>query len=119
MRPSATAAAFLPSFRGQVLDLAGCDPADHDGSADYVSGALLAFRASGALVEDLSGFHRGFQAVSLRFSGRLIRRHSSNFAIRRNHHGQKRKTLFRRTIDGESNFPHFEAPLLSLPKFLE
>ncbi|HEY5107526.1 MAG TPA: hypothetical protein VII73_12275 [Caulobacteraceae bacterium] len=32
--------------RGVVLDLARCDPADHDGRADHVAGATLASRAS-------------------------------------------------------------------------
>jgi hypothetical protein len=47
MRPSATAAAFLPSSVIQVLNLASRNPADHDGVADGVGRALSAFRASG------------------------------------------------------------------------
>jgi hypothetical protein len=64
-------------------------------------------------LEDLYSCLCDFQAVSLRFSGRLIGRRSSNVAIRRNHHSQIRKTLFRRTVNGEGDFPHFDNPLLS------
>jgi hypothetical protein len=89
--------------------------------ADSMIGAewvLLLVRHEGdikklrGLLEDLNGFRRGLQVVSLRFNGRLIGRSSGNVAIRRNDHGQIRKTLFRRTINGEGNFPHFDPPLL-------
>ena len=39
--------------------------------------------------------------------------HSSDRASRRNDRGQIRKTLFRRIIHGEGDFPHFGTPLLS------
>ena len=42
MRPSATAAAFLPSTVVIFLNLAGGDLGDHNGLADGVGGALLA-----------------------------------------------------------------------------
>ena len=36
----------LAVVRGDVLNLAGRDPADHDGVADGVGGAFLAFRTA-------------------------------------------------------------------------
>src|SRR2546430_15947758 len=47
MRPSATAAAFLPSSVVRSSISPGGDPHDMDRVADYIGGALLAFRASG------------------------------------------------------------------------
>src|ERR1700682_3153184 len=44
--PQRDRSGVLPVLGGDVLNLAGRDLADHDGSADDVGGALLAFRAS-------------------------------------------------------------------------
>lgn len=43
----------LSVVRGQVLDLASGNPADHNGVADHVAGSLFAFRASWHLLRNL------------------------------------------------------------------
>jgi hypothetical protein len=102
--PEAAVTPQTPSSPPQVTTSGSCS----SGSAFCVPGSAQPF----ALFDAPSGFHRDFQIVSLRFSRRLIG-DSSDRASRRNDRGQIRKTLFRRIIYGEGNFPHFDTPLLS------